>query len=427
MKRFLAAVFVLLVGLAILPGPAASREATVEQLEERAREDLERQKKREERGGKTHQGMLEGDIQTLQIVFLTQEVDIPPPLSNLDPFVADEGVQGARLGIQDNATTGVFTKQGFELREETVPIDGDLVAAFKALVADGYRHVIVNLPGDKILRLADLPEAEDVVIYNASAPDDRLRNEDCRANVFHTIPSRAMLADALAQYLVKKRWNKWFLVIGQDEADRLYAEVIKRAAKRFGAKIVEERSWTFTHDARRTAQSEVPVFTQGVKYQVLVVTDEEGRFGEYLSYRTWDPRLVAGTQGLVATAWHRTHERWGATQMQNRFRREANRWMTSKDYAAWIAVRSLGEAATRTKSVEFEKLRDYIVSSEFSLAAFKGVKVTYRPWNRQLRMRILLSAPRSLVSVSPQQGFLHHVSEMDTLGYDEPESACKLP
>ncbi len=193
-----------------------------------------------------------------------------------------------------------------------------------------------------------------------------------------------------------------------------------------GGKVVEERTWTQTHDARRTAQSEVPVFTQGVKYDILVAADEEGQFGEYLVYRTWDPRLVAGTQGLVATAWHRTHERWGATQMQNRFRRSANRWMTSKDYGAWIAIRSLGEAATRTRSVEFEKLAHYMLSSEFSLAAFKGIKVTYRPWNHQLRMRILVAAPRSIVSVSPQQGFLHHVSEMDTLGYDEPESGCKL-
>jgi hypothetical protein len=31
-----------------------------------------------------------------------------------------------------------------------------------------------------------------------------------------------------------------------------------------------------------------------------------------------------------------------------------------------------------------------------------------------------------VVSVSPQEGFLHQFSELDTLGYDQPESGCKL-
>jgi len=118
----------------------------------------------------------------------------------------------------------------------------------------------------------------------------------------HILPSRAMRADALAQYMMKKRWNKWFLVIGATEEDRLFADALKRAAKRFGMKIVEEKTWEHTYDARRTAQSDVAVFTQVDDYDVLLFADEQGQFGEYLEYRTWNARPVIGTQGLVATA-----------------------------------------------------------------------------------------------------------------------------
>ena len=65
-------------------------------------------------------------------------------------------------------------------------------------------------------------------------------------------------------------------------------------------------------------------------------------------------------------------------------------------------------------------------SDQFELAAFKGVKLSFRPWDGQLRQPILLADPYSLVSVSPQPGFLHQFSELDTLGIDRPESPCKL-
>jgi len=39
---------------------------------------------------------------------------------------------------------------------------------------------------------------------------------------------------------------------------------------------------------------------------------------------------------------------------------------------------------------------------------------------------ILLFDGRNTVSVSPQEGFLHQFSELDTLGLDRPETKCKF-
>ena len=168
------------------------------------------------------------------------------------------------------------------------------------------------------------------------------------------------------------------------------------------------------------------VFTQGIEYDVLIVADEIGEFGEYLIYRTWEPKLVAGTQGLVPTSWHRVHEQWGAAQLHSRFLKAFDRNMTDTDYGVWAAVRSIGEAATRTRSTDFHEIVAYMRSPEFALAGFKGQKLTFRDWNGQLRQPILLVAPKALVSVSPQEAFLHHVTKLDTLGYDRPESSCHL-
>jgi len=360
------------------------------------------------------------------LAYLSQVVERPPKVSNLDLLPEDEGIAGGRLSISDNNTTGRFLNQEFVLEEVSVPADGDVVAAFRGLVAAGLQFVILNVSADKLLEMADSVAGQDVLLFNAGAGDDRLRNADCRDNVMHFAPSRAMLADALAQYLVWKRWPEWFLVVGARDGDKLFAASIRRAAERFGAEIVAERDWDYGPDARRTAQSEVPVFTQGVDYDVLIVADEIGEFGEYLSYRTWLPRPVAGTQGLIPTSWHRTHEQWGAAQLQSRFRKAFGRWMTPLDYHVWAPIRAVGEAATRTGSNQFAAIRDYLKGPEFELAGFKGQKLTFRRWNWQLRQPILLAGAGALVSTSPQKGFLHEGSLLDTLGFDEPESGCRL-
>lgn len=374
----------------------------------------------------------EADVAEVPIAYITQETEKLPPLSLVDQPRYDEGLLGAKLGIEDNNTTGRFMKQHFTLASAVVPLDGDVVAAFRDLVADGHMLFVADLPANELLAIADLPEAENALIFNVRAKEDSLRGEDCRANVLHVIPSYAMLADGLAQYLMWKRWDEWFLVIGAAEQDKLFADALRRSATRYNAEIVEERTYDAAPGARRSdtghiqIQKQMPVFTQGVEYDVLVVSDVRDAFGQYLLYRTWLPRPVVGTQGLVPLAWHRSQEQWGATQMQNRFTKSAGRWMTERDYAAWAAVRSISEATTRTRETDEAAINAYIRSPDFGLGGFKGQKLTFREWDGQLRQPILLAESRTLVSVSPQEGFLHERSELDTLGVDRPESTCHM-
>jgi ABC transporter substrate binding protein (PQQ-dependent alcohol dehydrogenase system) len=370
-------------------------------------------------------------MQSVKIGVLKQLTDAPEPLSLLDARPADDGFAGARLAAEDNNTTGRFMKQSFDLVEVEVPVGGDAVAAMKEMVAGGARVIVTLAPAETVLALADA--GEDVLILNAGAPDDRLRGEDCRANVLHLGPSRAMLADALAQFMMWKRWGNWLLIPGSHPNDELWGAALRRAASRFGAEIVEERIYEDTGGARRTdtghvqVQKQIPVFTQRAEeHDVIVVADESEIFGEYLPYRTWEPSLVVGSAGLVPMSWHPAHEQWGATQLQSRFVKQNNRTMRPLDYQAWMAVRSVGEAATRTKSAEFAPIRDYVKGPDFTLAAFKGQALTFRPWDGQLRQPIILGTPKLPVTVSPQEGYLHKVNELDTLGFDQPESACKL-
>jgi ABC transporter substrate binding protein (PQQ-dependent alcohol dehydrogenase system) len=354
-------------------------------------------------------------------------------LSLVDVPAENNGIAGAQLAIDDNNTTGRFLNQRFTLEAVRLDDNGDAAAAAGALADRGVSLIIADLPADALLKAAEAGKARGLVLFNVGAVDDRLREEDCRANVVHTAPTRSMLADALAQYLAWKQWRRWFLVVGSHPEDKLYADALRRAAKRFGARIVQEKVFEDTGGARRTdsgvvqIQRQLPVFTQGAPaYDVLVAADESDVFAPYLPYRTWDPRPVAGSAGLVPTSWDASHDQWGAVQLQERFTKRFSRHMTARDMQAWSAARMIGEGAARARSTDAKVMFDFLKSPDFALAAFKGQRLTLRDWNLQLRQPILLTDGRMIVSVSPQEGFQHQFSELDTLGYDRPETKCRL-
>ena len=351
------------------------------------------------------------------------------PTSRLDLPPDDIGFSGAALATDDNQTTGRFMGQNFVTETvETTPEDA--AAALEALIEGGTQFIVTMADADTTLALAD-QAGDRALIVNAIARETRLREEQCRRNMLHVVPSHAMVADALAQFVAWKRWDEWMLIEGSHPEDKALGDAYRKAARKFGTKIVEERVFEDTGGARRTdsghvqVQKQIPAFTQRAPdHDIVVAADEADVFSVNLPYHTWDARPVVGSAGLRPQTWHPAQEAWGAPQFQNRFEELTGRYMREADYQVWTAIRVLGEAATRTQSTDFTVLRDYIIGPDFELAAFKGQKLTFRPWNGQLRQPILLTTDRILVSVSPQPQFLHKVSRLDTLGIDEPESNC---
>ncbi|MCE6968162.1 ABC transporter substrate-binding protein [Cereibacter sphaeroides] len=354
-----------------------------------------------------------------------------PPVSRLDLPPEDLGFAGARLGTADNATTGRFMGQNF-VTEEVTATPETALEAMQKIVASGAKLVVTLADDETTVALADAA-GEGVMVFNARARGDALRGEQCRANLFHTAPSRAMLADALAQFLVWKKWGEWFLIEGSHPGDKAMAGAYRRAATKFGAEIVDERVFEDTGGARATdsglvqIQAQIPSFTQRAEdHDVVVAADETGLFAAYLPYHTWEPRPVAGSAGLRPMSWHPAMEMWGGTQFQSRFEKLANRPAREEDYQVWLALRAVGEAATRTGSAEMAVLRDYMLSDQFQLGAFKGQPLTWRDWDGQLRQPILLGSGPIVATVSPQAEYLHQVSQLDTLGIDRPETTCKI-
>ena len=367
---------------------------------------------------------LAADELAIDVLYVEQKIERPPVLSNLVVWPEDDGERGAALGTLDNNSTGRFLGQKHHLETLIVDIGDDVLAPVRSALENQARLVVLNVEPDVLLAIADMPEAADDLFFNARSRAISLRDDGCRANVLHTAPSRLMLSDALMQFFNKRKWKQLFLIEGNRPGDIAYAEAMRRSAKKFQLKFVEEKQWIEDADMRRNAAQEVPVFTQARKYDAVVVTDEDQDFSQFILYNTWLPRPVAGSAGMQAVAWSPVIEQWGAAQLQSRFIKLSERNMTGLDYGNWAAVRAIGEAVTRIKSAEPSAVREYLLSPDFELGGFKGSSLSFRPWNGQLRQTVQLVHANAVVANAPLEGFLHARTELDTLGLDEPESKC---
>ena len=377
--------------------------------------------------------IIAAEIQQIKIVHLNRIIEREPTIYSINPEIINNGILGSRMGIKDNNTTGKFTNQNFELIEQNIMPNESAKEIFEKFRKDKYKFFILNVSKDDFNKILSSDLLEDALLINTSLKDNDLRNEKCNKQILHTAPSYRMLSDALTQFLKKKNWVKLLLISGVNERDKQFADSIKVSSKRFGLKIINEKIWDFNHDFRRSADLEVVKFTQGEKYEVLVLADEGNTFGDsgnsfgdYIPYRTWKPTIVVGGEVLKPTSWHFAHEQWGGNQMQSRFLKDSKRLMTNIDFNSWVGVRAIGEAITRTKSLASKIVLDKIMDEKFNLAAYKGKPVSFRKWNGQLRQPILLVTPRALVSVSPQIGFVHPRTELDTLGVDQPDTKCRF-
>jgi len=372
------------------------------------------------------------EAKTNEILYLVGDYPKASFLSLLQSQPDDEGEAGALLALDEINLTGRF--MGLHYTVDVVHLRGDvdLTAQIRPLLSKS-KLIVAALTAPDLLKIAAMPEASDAVILDTVTSDDRLRQEHCRRNVFHLLPSVAMRTDALAQYLMKKQWSRWLVLRGPGMEDQAWADDIHRSAARFGGKIVEDRLYSYDVGSRRVdtgyqqIQTQLPQATANTpSHDIVIVADTTDIFGDYLPYNTSEPRPVAGTQGLVPMAWHPAFQEYSALQMQHRFEAAAHRTMNERDYAGWLAIRAIGEASIRSGKTETADLGAFMRSKAFELAGFKGQAMTFRPWDQQLRQPVLLASALMVVSLSPQEGYLHPKFLTDTLGFDEPETKCHL-
>ena len=293
-------------------------------------------------------------------------------------------------------------------------------AAAQAAEKAGAAVLLTDRGTDATLAVAD---AVKLPVLNLGDSADRLRQQDCRARLFHLIPSERMRADALAQTLVSRKWSKLLMLVGSSPQDQLRAATAQASIKRYGLQVVAAKPFKLSADPRERDLANPLLLTAGTTYDAVWVVDSEGEFARSLPYRIVLPRPVVGDAGLVALAWHAQFERYGAPQVSRRFAKAAKRPMTDHDWAAWMGGKALIAIATAEPKGPNAAWAQALAKTPVD--GSKGGALSFRSWDGQLRQSMLLTDGQGVISQAPIEGLLHPTDVLDTLGADAPEKLCK--
>jgi ABC transporter substrate binding protein (PQQ-dependent alcohol dehydrogenase system) len=363
----------------------------------------------------------------------------PGDMKNLKEYSPHRPIDGARVGLRDAQFLGRSMKITYTLEKRFGKTPDDLFSEIQDLYSKlGVRVFVADIPAQILAEVGKKIEGMEILLFNISAYEDSLRGKLCSRNIMHILPSYSMLTDSLAQYLLHKKWTKVLVLEGQQQEDKEMVNAFIRSADRFRIDIAESRQFHLSQDPRKRdtnrpeqltrRKSRVEQITRGKTdaYDVIFVADHHGEFGHSLSYRSVLPRPVIGSEGLSAKAWHWSYLRHGAPQVSSRFEKENMRRMQDNDWAGMVAIKAISEAVLRTKSENIVDIRKYLLKQDLKLDGFKRGGYSFRLWNNQLRQRILLATSNWTVAVPPLKQFLHEKNDLDTLGYDKPESQCKF-
>lgn len=309
---------------------------------------------------------------------------------------------------------------GTRLELEVLEVADAAMARAAAARAEkaGAAALVADLPAAWLGGVAD---AVRLPVINASAQDDSLRGPGCRRNLLHTALSERMKADALAQALVARRWSRVLLLVGPQPVDQERGAVVQAALKRYGLKLMAVRPFKLSADPRERDLANPRLLTAG-DHDTVWVVDSDGEFAQTLPYRTALPRPVVGDAGLLALAWSPRYERFGAPQVTRRLSKAAGRPMSAHDWPVWMAGKALVAAAVAAPKGPLAAWQQALRTAE--LDGSKGVSMSFRPWDGQLRQPVLLGNGDAVIDTAPVDGVLHPKNTLDTLGADAPEKLC---
>lgn len=118
---------------------------------------------------------------------------------------------------------------------------------------------------------------------------------------------------------------------------------------------------------------------------VFHVEASESMYADALAARGEDGEVPAS-----AALWHPSLERFGAAQLNDRFRARFAAEMDGAAWAGWMAVKVLWEASLRARATDSVGLRRYMESGLTEFDGHKGWPLTFRQWNHQLRQPLYL-------------------------------------
>lgn len=365
----------------------------------------------------------------------------------------ESALLGARLAAEEAARAADLFGRGFGLLERSAGSPEAVGGAVGRLVDEGAVAVVGGLEERFCLALAEAAEAHRILYLNVGCAAQELRGARCGPHTFSVAASDAMYADALALWLVGERGlGRWFFLVPETESGRSLQGIARRAlqergGEEVGSLAIRPEGGDFAEAFRRLRDADVDVaFLAFDGPGRLPFLEEYSRRGlrdtfqvagisfDIHAFRAGDP---ATHTGIWPALWHHGLFRYGAETLNRRFSDRFDRPMDGAAWASWLAVKAAWESSLRAPGPAAPEVARFLVSERAGFDGHKGARLTFRPWNHQLRQPVYLLGPA--VEAGPEGPF-EAVAELpgergeeesprerlDALGEGREETACRL-
>jgi len=332
-----------------------------------------------------------------------------------DPLAAAVALaaeQGALMAEAEHAFNAELFGLDFAVViERASGAEGVTTAAAQLVDEHGALAVVGGFDAAEAAALSLWSSDAGVPYLNVGASSDRLRNELCAPTSYHIEPSAAMYLDALAGWYVRSGFRNWFFVIGSGaESTAQYERTLWSLRERhFGAREVGRIGYAGADDvaavvsAVRRANTDlvvllVPASDQLTLLEALeaggVTTTVAGFPYPEAQTRTFYAASRAAAPSLGsdhrASAWEATLDAYGAREINARFMLMFDAPMEPTAWATYQAVKVVFEAATLGGSATPEDVMAYLDGPRGVFDIWKGIGVSFRSWDRQLRQSLYL-------------------------------------
>jgi hypothetical protein len=126
--------------------------------------------------------------------------------------------------------------------------------------------------------------------------------------------------------------------------------------------------------------------------------------------------------------WSDRLEKYGASQLNDRFRAAEGAGMTSWQWAGWFAIKAVWESFLRIGSSDPALLARHMTSDGATFDGHKGAALSFRKWDRQLRQPLFAmtastsAPPRDIPDTSRSNESIRDL--LDTIGDAASETKC---
>jgi ABC transporter substrate binding protein (PQQ-dependent alcohol dehydrogenase system) len=369
--------------------------------------------------------------------------------------VLPKGGDALPVAAANRGAAGEAARMGFVMAEEELALNAGLLgrdfqvlissapgaeaahrAARRLAAVEGVSVLVGGFSREEAEALAEVADEFGILFMNIGCPSDALRGEGCRPLSFHVEASAAMYLDAIMGWFVRSQYRTWHLVHeDSEEGHALAARAGEALAQRHwggrevGRTVVRPRAQDF-QEATRAIKADGPdavlVLTDWLAqldflaiYESANLTHPVVGFPEpstqlrdfFASSRQIAPSAGAGHRAVL---WEATLDAYGARELNARFGSRWGKPMDPPSWAAYQACKIAYEAALFGGTLEGVGLAEYLTSERAVFDVHKGIGVSFRPWDHQLRQSLYLVKIEP--AGAPGHGLRHSLKRASLVG-----------